>query len=56
VARYGWIVGGLVTVGVLANQLTVPTPLWFSALGVSLVLLTTKLVARRAVPDQRVAL
>jgi hypothetical protein len=34
----------------------VPTPLWFSALGVSLVMLTAELVARRAVPDQRVAL
>lgn len=51
-----WIIGGLVAIGAVLNQLMVPTPWWFSVLGIGLVLITARLVAVRAPADQRVAL
>ena len=51
-----WIVGALVAVGVLLNQLNVPTPLWMSAAGIALALLAAAFAASRVPADQRVAL
>jgi hypothetical protein len=46
-AGAAWIVGGLVAVGVLLNQISVPTPLWLSTAGICLALLTAKLIAQQ---------
>ncbi len=51
-----WIVGGLVALGILANQLSVPQPLWVSAAGICLALLAAKLAASSKGKPQRVAL
>ncbi|GLR47815.1 hypothetical protein [Sphingomonas astaxanthinifaciens] len=43
-----WVVGGFIALGVIANQFSVPQPVWMTVVGIAAALVPAWLIATRA--------